>query len=396
MNVVQICIGRFHHFHLARQLERYGILEAIWTGYPRFKLKGETGIPANKIHSFPWFQGSYMAGLRYGLTRLPWLEREWAWRAHQTLDWHVAAQLNHAVSLVALSGSGLNAGRKAQSMGGHYVCDRGSSHIRYQDRILREEYSRWGLTFQGVDPRVIFKEEAEYQQADAITVPSEFVRRSFLEEGVPATKIHKIPYGARLDRFHKNADPDSGKFQVIWVGSVSVRKGFLYLLEAFQQFRHPQKKLVVIGGVHHDLRQLLIGKNLEGVEFKGLVPNAQLADFYSTANVFVLPSIEEGLAMVQGEALACGCPVIASAHTGAEDLFTDGVEGFIVPIRSSSAIQEKLELLAQNPAMRQKMSEAALFRVKQIGGWDTYGDAYAGFLANLSGRSKNSGIKNCV
>ena len=55
MQVTQVALGRFHHFHLARQLERRGLLRAIWSGYPAAKLKDEAGIPPAKIHSYPWF-----------------------------------------------------------------------------------------------------------------------------------------------------------------------------------------------------------------------------------------------------------------------------------------------------------------------------------------------------
>ena len=77
--------------------------------------------------------------------------------------------------------------------------------------------------------------------------------------------------------------------------------------------------------------------------------------------------------MVQAQAMACGVPVIATENTGAADLFTDGVEGFIVPIRDAGAIREKILALYENPAMREQMGEAALARVRKLGGWDDYG-----------------------
>jgi len=72
--------------------------------------------------------------------------------------------------------------------------------------------------------------------------------------------------------------------------------------------------------------------------------------------------------------MACGLSVIATPNTGAEDLFTDGVEGFIVPIRDPKAIREKVQWMLDNPMKRQEMGEAALQRVQQLGGWDAYGD----------------------
>ena len=149
-------------------------------------------FPRDKIRSFPWLQAPYMAKARFGMTN-PWVTREWAWLAHETLDHYASARMSDTDVLIALSGGGLHAGRSIQRQGGRYVCDRGSSHIRYQDALLRDEHRRWGLEYPGIDPRVIRKEEMEYETANLVTVPSEFVRRSFVESGVPEEKIVKIP-----------------------------------------------------------------------------------------------------------------------------------------------------------------------------------------------------------
>lgn len=384
MNVLQVSIGRFHHFHLARQLQKHGLLDSIYTGYPRFQLKDEQGIPNEKIRTFPWLQAPFMMRRRIGLDKWKWLNREWAWLAHQSLDQYVARQIHQPLFVVALSGSGLRSGKKAQQYGGKHICDRGSSHIRYQDQILKEEYKRWDLPFAGVDPRSIEKEEREYVQADIITVPSGFVKRSFIEMGVPADKLAKVTYGARLDRFSKTGEPVQNKFVVLWVGGVTIRKGFMYLLHAFQKLKYPNKELLVIGVVSEEIKSLLRNENLDGVVFKGTVQNAELPAVYSSANVFVLPSIEEGLAMVQGEALACGCPVIASANTGSEDIITDGVEGFVIPIRSSESILLRLEQLSDQPHLREEMSVAAQQRTRMLGGWDAYGENFVNMLKSLN------------
>ena len=84
----------------------------------------------------------------------------------------------------------------------------------------------------------------------------------------------------------------------------------------------------------------------------------------SSSHVMVLPSIEEGLALVQAQAMACGCPLISSVHTGGEDLFQDGVEGFLVPIRSPEAIHDRLAQLASDPDLRQRISDAGQLRIR--------------------------------
>jgi glycosyltransferase involved in cell wall biosynthesis len=374
--VSQISIGRFHHFHLARQLEKLGLLKEIWTGYPRFKLKSEEGIPPGKIHTFPWFHTPYMARGRLGFSMPGAVDREWEWLARVTLDAHVSHRLASGGTLIALSGSGLRSGTWIKQHGGRYFCDRGSSHIRFQNEILREEFARWKVPFAGIDPRVIAQEEAEYEMADSVSVPSGFVADSFVRMGYPREKLFLNPYGARLERFRRVAEPEPGGFTIVFVGQAGLRKGFLYLLQAFARLRHPRKKLKVIGSVAPEIQPLLIDHDLSQVEFVGTVPNAQLLQHYSSAHVMVLPSIEEGLAMVIGEALACGCPVVASKHTGGSDLFSDGVEGFIVPPRDVDALVKRLEALMQDEPLRQRMSEAALRCVAEIGGWEAYGERW--------------------
>jgi glycosyltransferase involved in cell wall biosynthesis len=118
----------------------------------------------------------------------------------------------------------------------------------------------------------------------------------------------------------------------------------------------------------------LLAKNQDIFIYKGVQPRAALASIYSQGSVLVLPSIEEGLGLVQAQAMACGLPVIATTNTGAENLFSDGVEGFIVPIRDPLAIRAKVEWMIGHPTERAGMREAALQRVKGLGGWNRYGE----------------------
>src|SRR5271154_6186157 len=113
LKVTQISIGRFHHFHLARQLESFGLLERLWTGYPRFKLKDEAGICPSKIASFPWLHTLNMGWGRVPVVgKFSGLKRELNWLAHDTLDRRVAASLRDPGILIALSGQGERSGRR--------------------------------------------------------------------------------------------------------------------------------------------------------------------------------------------------------------------------------------------------------------------------------------------
>lgn len=374
--------GVFHLFELAHELKRRGMLEAIYSSFHWGRLKREA-LDRKYVRTYPWIHPVQMALPR--LVQVPkFMDRQFSRLVPKTLDQYVARTLPECDVLVALSGSGLASGKVAQRRGIQYVCDRGSSHIRYQDQIVAEEYRIWGQQQEVVTPYILAREEAEYAQADVITVPSTFALRSFIEMGISPEKLHRIPYGVRLDRFERVGEPNLDVFEVLFAGTVSLRKGVPYLLKAFAELKHPRKRLRIVGPLLPEMQSILSRFAMDKVEIIGRIPQAEMAKYMSTSHVMVLPSIEEGLALVLGQAMACGCPVIASTNTGGEDLFTHGVEGFIVPIRSPEAITERLQQLADDHELQQRMSEAALARVRHLGGWAQYGDQWAALIQQLA------------
>jgi len=123
------------------------MLEHFFTGYPFFMMRNE-GLPREKVTNFPLLMTAYVALQRYGL--LPKrAERPMNRWVHETLDAYVAANLPECDVVFALSSSGLRVGGSAQQQGG-VVCDHGSTHIRYQDALLREEFRHWGMRFEGI------------------------------------------------------------------------------------------------------------------------------------------------------------------------------------------------------------------------------------------------------
>lgn len=383
MQVVQAVSGTFHHFDLARELESRGYLKRIYSSFPWARLRRE-GVPRERVRTFPWIHTPWMLAHRY--VNVPSrISTEVALANIRLFDAWVARRLEDCDAFVAISGSGLKTGRMAQSRGAKYVCDRGSSHIRYQKTIVEEEYARWGFPGSRVDPRALEREEKEYAIADAITVPSEFARRSFVEMGVDGGKVRTMPLGVRLDRFSGTAARPSGSFDVLFAGTVSLRKGLPYLLEAFTMLKHPLKRLRLAGPVEPEMRSLLRRFDLSGVELLGRLPQDEMARWMNASHAMVLPSIEDGFGLVMAQAMACGTVVIASDHTGGPDLFTDGLEGYVVPIRSPEAICARLTQLAEDPGLRQRMSEASLERVRYLGGWSAYGEQYSEFLRGLTG-----------
>jgi alpha-maltose-1-phosphate synthase len=382
MQIIQAVFGVFHHFELAHQLHRRNHLRRIYSTWPWARLKRE-GLPHSLVRTFPLIHTTDYLLRRTRFYSSTLESRFGKWNSDAFDAW-TRRRIEPCDAFIAISGAGLTTGPLVQSRGGKFICDRGSTHQRFQDEILAGEHRRWGVPYNAPPDHILRREEAIYNVADAITVPSTVALRSFLAQGIAADKVHIIPYGVRLDRFAPTGTPPTDSFEVLFAGQISLRKGVPYLLEAFARLRHPHKRLTMVGTVQDDIRSLLPKFPTEHVTFTGNIPQPELAARMSRSHVLALPSVEEGLALVQGQAMSCGCPVVATLATGAEDLFTDGREGFIVPDRDTDALANRLQQLADDPALRERMSVASLERVKTLGGWDHYGDQWDKLLHTLT------------
>jgi glycosyltransferase involved in cell wall biosynthesis len=389
MQIVQAVFGVFHHFELAHQLHARKHLRRIYSTWPWTRLKRE-GLPRELVRTFPLVHTADYLLRRTPIYSAALDSRFNRWNSDSFDRW-----LRHKVepcdAFIAISGAGLTAGPKVQAAGGKFICDRGSTHQRFQDEVLAEEHRRWNLPYTPPAAHIVRREEAIYAIADAITVGSNVARRSFIQMGVPAEKVHVIPYGVRLDKFAPTDTPPTDGFEVLFAGQISLRKGVPYLLEGFAGLRHPHKRLTLVGDVQSDLKAILQKLPQDQVVFAGSMPQTELARRMSASHFLVLPSVEEGFGMVMAQAMACGCPVIASSATGAEHLFADGEAGFIVPPRDSAILTNCLQQLADDPALQRRMGAAALECVKRLGGWDRYGDEWDRLLHSLTGQSKDPG-----
>jgi len=364
---------RFHIFDLAREMERLGHLQNLYTGYPRSQVDV---APRSKVRSFPWFVTGAALAARLHIATPGWFRPIEA----ASFDSWVARNLEPCDVFHALSSYAIESHRAARERyGALTVCDRGCSHMLFQQEIMREECARRGFSASLAHPRIIERELAEYETCDLITIPSRFSWRSFIAKGVPESKLRLNSYGVDIEAFRPVPKQDD-VFRVLFVGHLSARKGLTYLLEAVKPLRLPKFELWLIGSKVAETPAILSG-NEALFRYLGVMPRTELYKYYSQGSVLVLPSIEEGLAMVMAQAMACGVPVIGTTNTGAEDLFTDGVEGFIVPIRDPEAIRAKIVELYEHPEQREAMGRAALARVQSLGGWDSYGRKMAACYA---------------
>jgi len=251
------------------------------------------------------------------------------------------------------------------------------AHHRFIQRFVADEAERapefadtlpdWGAVPSWVEPRL----DAECALADRILVGSSFVRDSFIAESVPETKLVVIPYGANVSKFQPASEPDCrtpDEYRLLFVGQISQRKGISYLLRAYDAFRGPGTRLTLIGGLQGSEDALAPHRHL--FEHIPHIPHAELADQYRKADVFVFPTLIEGMPLVVLEAMASGLPVITTPN-GPGDIVRDGVDGFVVPIRDPDAIVEKLEYLRANPDRRREMGVNARQRAQEFS-WAAY------------------------
>jgi glycosyltransferase involved in cell wall biosynthesis len=369
MKITVIVGGRWHAFDLARELHKMGRLHRLITNYFKSKTR-QFGIPDDKVVSLPLTYLLERAAARLGNGRLntPMQYFRHVVFARQAAKFLEGSDLVHAWSSFAAPAIDWCGAR-----GVPVVLERGSSHISYQMELLLAEQRLLGLDCSITHPKIVAMERGEYQTADRIAVPSGFVRDSFLTQGTPREKLAYNPYGVRLDQFRPGTR-GTGPFRVIFAGSLSYRKGIHYLKEGFLQAGLAGAELQLIGGAAEETALLLKGAS-EQIITVGHVPQAELVRHYQAGDVFAIASIEEGLAMVQAQALASGLPLVCTTNTGGEDLLrlcsgdqswphpggiVEYPAGYVVPVRDPGAIAWCLRALYEDRRLLEAKREAAL------------------------------------
>lgn len=367
-------LGRFHAFDLAKQLNRHELLYKINTSLPKFKVQ-EWDISADKIHSNLYIE----LIRRYSPNGWKKKAADWAYKAQAISNKKL---LKNADIFIGWSGSSLEALLEAKKMGKLTILERGSTHYNYQMHILKEEYALYGKQFEP-NFQTWQRELQEYELADYISIPSTFVKNTFIEHGVPEEKLLVNPYGVDLTHFKKIEKKDQ-VFRIITSGNLSIQKGTKYLLEAFDQLNLDNAEIWHLGSINDDMKEWLSQYKNPNVHFLGHKPQNELYQYYSQGSVFVLMSVQEGLAMVQPQAMACGLPLIISTNTGGSDLISEqGKEGYVISIRDVERLKQVLMELYNNTDKLAQMSQYAQKCVENGFTWDDYGDRYIKYLNQI-------------
>ena len=364
--------GKFHSFNLAKGLQKKNVLFSIITSYPKY-LVLKYQIKDESIKSIFIKEIIERVLLKLNLNFILSKIYFYLNSLFENLSTKMI-EFNKIDILVAWSGSAEKSFKKINLLKKNIIkiLERGSTHISFQNKILEEEFKNLKIDKIPIDKRIIEKEIREYNLSDYIFVPSSFAKKTFIENGIDEKKIIKVPYGTNLDEFYAEENI-SKQFTIISTGHISVRKGSLYLLEAFSELNLDDSKLLMVGNIEKDLFPFLKPFFLNpNIIFQKHVNQKKLRSFYNNSNLFVTSSLEEGLAVVQIQAMACGLPLICTPNSGGEELIEEGKNGFICPIRDKDYLKNKIIYFYNNREKLKIFGKNSNYKAKNYFSWDKY------------------------
>jgi glycosyltransferase involved in cell wall biosynthesis len=320
-------------------------------------------IPADRIETCPARELVRLALQRFR-TRLTRHEMGWASvdGVYRELDLRVAQWLNTEARDIdwayGYEDGALETFRAARKLGIRCAYELPIAYWETSRRLLREEaerYPEWEPTLGATrdsDEKMARKTE-ELELADKIICPSPFVLESIpahaRERSVVA--LFGSPRAGRVRQAH------GGPLRVLFAGAMTQRKGLADLFGAMKLLRRYDVQLHVMGAPLAPMD--FYRSQYDGFTHKGPRSRSMMLALMATCDVLVLPSIVEGRALVQQEAMSHGLPLIATRNAGGEDLIVEGETGFLVPIRSPDEIAVRIAQLASNRGLLERMSAAA-------------------------------------
>jgi glycosyltransferase involved in cell wall biosynthesis len=264
------------------------------------------------------------------------------------------------------------------------------AHWATARRLLAEEaerYPEWEPTLESTrEPEEkLFRKEEELRLADRISCPSHFVLNSIpweIRQNTPCqVSIFGSPSCETVD-FERSLRSDTLK--LLFVGSMSQRKGLADLFEAMKLLKNEPVSLSLLG--QPSMPMEFYRKQLAEFDYFPPCSNQKVRKIMRTHDALVLPSIVEGRALVQQEALSCGLPIIVTPNAGGEDLVEEGITGHLVPIRSPEKIAEAISALLANKNPKDEIRKSCQTKAKQYS-WERYAQKIIYF--NLSDPRQN-------
>jgi glycosyltransferase involved in cell wall biosynthesis len=270
--------------------------------------------------------------------------------------------------------------RTAKSLGIPTVLERPNAHTRFAYEVVRDECERIGVPLpadheHAYNEDVLRKEEAEYELADALLCPSEFVVQTFVDQGVAREKLVRHIYGYDETTFYPAERTGERPFTALFVGVAAVRKGLHFALEAWLRSPAARHGQFVIAGEILPAYAERLDRELAHPSVRVLGHRTDIAELMRESDVLVLPSIEEGFGLVCTEAMGSGCvPLVSNACT---ELCRDGENALVHEVGDVPALEEHFTRLHGDAAQLAELRAGALRTAPQVT-WTEAGVALLG------------------
>ncbi len=362
-------------------------------------LRRQFPIDRKKIFVHPFKELLRLIAPRLGLRSL--VEHETGLAStdavYKDLDSIVAGRLKEIAKNEGITGvyayedAALQTFAAARELGVKCFYDLPIAYWQTVQKLLAEEASRlpnWEPTLGGTrdSKEKLERKTEEAMLADAIICPSKFVRDS-LPESFRANKTCLIAeFGTPEIAVQERSYSSNTKLRVLFAGSMGQRKGLADLFQAMRLLKRSDVELVVMGSPIANMD--FYRSEYADFIYEPTRPHGEVLRLMQTCDVFVLPSIVEGRALVQQEAMLCGLPLIVTPNAGGDDLIEEGKTGFLVPIRSPEAIAEKISWCADNKSQMPEMGKQARDKAMSLT-WDRYRQIVMPVIMSMSEELKN-------
>jgi D-inositol-3-phosphate glycosyltransferase len=261
--------------------------------------------------------------------------------------------------------------KTAARLGIPAVLERPNAHTRFAYEVVQKECERLGIVLppnheHAFNEDVLIKEEAEYELAYRLLCPSDFVARTFLDRGFAREKIARHQYGFDEKVYYPDREPrEKGTgLTMLFVGGCAPRKGVHYALEAWlQSAAHHDGKFLIAGafvpGYAEKLAPMLNHPSVHVLGHRNDVP-----ELMRHSDILILPSIEEGSALVTSEAQGSGCVLLVSEAAGA---ICKHMESALVHrVGDVQTLTQHINMLHQDRALLERMRESAVRKIPEI------------------------------
>ena len=266
----------------------------------------------------------------------------------------------------------------ARELGIPSVLERPNAHTRFAMERVREESRRIGVALppdheHAYNEDLLRREEVEYELADQLLCPSEFVADTFIDEGYPRAKLARHVYGYDPGVFHPRRDRrgDGDGLKLLFVGVCAVRKGVHFALEAWLDSPACETGTFSIAGEFLPAYADRLADMLDHPSVRVLGHRADVPDLMRAHDAFVLPSIEEGFPLACLEAIGSGCVPLVS--TACSEACVDGETGFVHPVGGVEALGGHITALSEDPDLLERMRVRSLESSSRFT-WDRAGE----------------------